>query len=166
MKLWSYHLVTNVAALDTANTSTTSWVNVGRFSNIYTFIVWCYCIGNRFCGPNKCISHGASFPVACESCSGCNSWGLLLGESPYEFHLLYRRGYATEKQKGLLLVEKLDYIQSKVLRGIFSVISKPLRKVGKMINKVSLLFNLANAILFDQKKICMYCSFTTSLQAL
>lgn len=48
----------------------------------------------------------------------------------------YRRGYATEKQKGLLLVEKLDYIQSVVLRGIFSTISKPLRKVGKLINKV------------------------------
>lgn len=58
------------------------------------------------------------------------------GQFAYEFYLLYRRGYATEKQKGFLLVEKLDYIQSKVLQGIFSIISKPLRKVGKMINKV------------------------------
>nr|VDD03935.1 unnamed protein product [Brassica oleracea] len=49
--------------------------------------------------------------------------------------IVFRRGYATEKQKGLLLVEKLDYIQSIVLRGIFSTISKPLRKVGKLINK-------------------------------
>ncbi|KAJ4892488.1 hypothetical protein Rs2_32236 [Raphanus sativus] len=49
--------------------------------------------------------------------------------------IVFRRGYATEKQKGLLLVEKLDYIQSIVLRGIFSTISKPLRKVGKIINK-------------------------------
>ncbi|CAF2093308.1 unnamed protein product [Brassica napus] len=49
--------------------------------------------------------------------------------------IVFRRGYATEKQKGLLLVEKLDYIQSVVLRGIFSTISKPLRKVGKLINK-------------------------------
>lgn len=61
---------------------------------------------------------------------------VLYGESAYEFHLLYRRGFATEKEKGLLLVEKLDYIQSKVLQGIFSTIAKPLRKVGKLINKV------------------------------
>ncbi|KAL0720216.1 hypothetical protein Bca4012_034815 [Brassica carinata] len=53
--------------------------------------------------------------------------------------IVFRRGYATEKQKGLLLVEKLDYIQSIVLRGIFSTISKPLRKVGKLINKESYL---------------------------
>ncbi|CAH2057637.1 unnamed protein product [Thlaspi arvense] len=49
--------------------------------------------------------------------------------------IVFRRGYATEKQKGLLLVEKLDYIQSIVLRRTFSTISKPLRKVGKLINK-------------------------------
>ncbi|KAL1189249.1 hypothetical protein V5N11_014742 [Cardamine amara subsp. amara] len=49
--------------------------------------------------------------------------------------IVFRRGYATEKEKGLLLVEKLDYIQSIVLRGIFSTISKPLRKVGILINK-------------------------------
>ncbi|XP_010506707.1 PREDICTED: uncharacterized protein LOC104783275 [Camelina sativa] len=49
--------------------------------------------------------------------------------------IVFRRGYATEKEKGLLLVEKLDYIQSKVLQVIFSTITKPLRKVGKLINK-------------------------------
>ncbi|EOA26761.1 hypothetical protein CARUB_v10022846mg [Capsella rubella] len=49
--------------------------------------------------------------------------------------IVFRRGYATEKEKGLLLVEKLDYIQSKVLQGIFSTIAKPLRNVGKLINK-------------------------------
>ncbi|EFH58351.1 hypothetical protein ARALYDRAFT_904162 [Arabidopsis lyrata subsp. lyrata] len=49
--------------------------------------------------------------------------------------IVFRRGFATEKEKGLLLVEKLDYIQSKVLQGIFSTIAKPLRKVGKLINK-------------------------------
>ncbi|XP_010523859.1 PREDICTED: uncharacterized protein LOC104802107 isoform X2 [Tarenaya hassleriana] len=49
--------------------------------------------------------------------------------------IIFRRGYATERQKGLLLVEKLDFIQSKLLRGIFSIISKPLSKVGKWINK-------------------------------
>lgn len=56
-------------------------------------------------------------------------------------HLLYyRRGYATERQKGLLVVEKLDYLQSKLLQGIFFVISKPLGKVGTWINEVVLLF--------------------------
>ncbi|XP_039169974.1 uncharacterized protein LOC120294108 [Eucalyptus grandis] len=40
------------------------------------------------------------------------------------------RGYATERQKGLLLVEKLDYIQSKLLQGILVTISKPLGKLG------------------------------------
>ncbi|ANM61467.1 DUF3754 family protein, putative (DUF3754) [Arabidopsis thaliana] len=49
--------------------------------------------------------------------------------------IVFRRGFATEKEKGLLLVEKLDYIQSKVLQVIFSTIAKPLRKVGKLINK-------------------------------
>lgn len=51
-----------------------------------------------------------------------------------------RRGYATERQKGLLLVEKLDYIQSKLLRGIFFIISKPLGKLGSWINEVILCF--------------------------
>ncbi|XP_038684130.1 uncharacterized protein LOC119984326 isoform X4 [Tripterygium wilfordii] len=46
-----------------------------------------------------------------------------------------RRGYAAETQKGLLLVEKLDYIQSKLLRGIFSIISKPLGRIGKWIDE-------------------------------
>ncbi|XP_022757663.1 uncharacterized protein LOC111304903 [Durio zibethinus] len=48
--------------------------------------------------------------------------------------IIFRRGYATERQKGLLIVEKLDYLQSRLLRGIFSFISKPLGKVGKWIN--------------------------------
>ncbi|XP_010661543.1 uncharacterized protein LOC100254125 isoform X2 [Vitis vinifera] len=46
-----------------------------------------------------------------------------------------RRGYAAERQKGLLVVEKLDYLQSKLLQGIFFVISKPLGKVGTWINE-------------------------------
>lgn len=49
-----------------------------------------------------------------------------------------RRGYATERQKGLLIVEKLDYIQSKLLRGIFFIISKRLGKLGTWINEVIL----------------------------
>ncbi|KAH1073832.1 hypothetical protein J1N35_026160 [Gossypium stocksii] len=47
--------------------------------------------------------------------------------------IIFRRGYATERQKGLLIVEKLDYLQSRLLQGFFSIISKPLGKVGKWI---------------------------------
>ncbi|XP_019056116.1 PREDICTED: uncharacterized protein LOC104585793 isoform X2 [Nelumbo nucifera] len=49
--------------------------------------------------------------------------------------IIFRRGYTTEKQKGLLLVEKLDYLQSKLLQGIFFSLSKPLGKVGMWINE-------------------------------
>ncbi|GAB2280967.1 hypothetical protein Dimus_015584 [Dionaea muscipula] len=51
--------------------------------------------------------------------------------------VIFRRGYVTEKQKGLLVVEKLDYLQSKLLQEAFSIISKPLRMVVLWINKVS-----------------------------
>ncbi|GMH03970.1 hypothetical protein Nepgr_005809 [Nepenthes gracilis] len=50
--------------------------------------------------------------------------------------IIFRRGYATEKQKGLLIVEKLDYLQSKLLQELFSLVSKPLRKFGLWILKV------------------------------
>ncbi|XP_043718193.1 uncharacterized protein LOC122666133 isoform X2 [Telopea speciosissima] len=46
-----------------------------------------------------------------------------------------RRGYATERQQGLLVVEKLDYLQSKLLQKIFFILSKPLGKVGLWINE-------------------------------
>ncbi|OMO64147.1 hypothetical protein CCACVL1_21993 [Corchorus capsularis] len=49
--------------------------------------------------------------------------------------IIFRRGYSTERQKGLLIVEKLDYLQSRLLRGIFSILSKPLGKVGKWITQ-------------------------------
>ncbi|KAM5579845.1 hypothetical protein ABKV19_009550 [Rosa sericea] len=49
--------------------------------------------------------------------------------------IIYRRGYATERQKGLLLVEKLEYIQSKLLRGIFFIVSKPLGEIGSWITE-------------------------------
>uniref|UniRef100_A0A0E0L6S0 Uncharacterized protein n=1 Tax=Oryza punctata TaxID=4537 RepID=A0A0E0L6S0_ORYPU len=49
--------------------------------------------------------------------------------------IIFRRGYATERQKGLLLVEKLDYLQSKLLQNIFFALSKPLRKLGKWLNE-------------------------------
>lgn len=52
----------------------------------------------------------------------------------------HRRGYAAERQKGLLIVEKLDYLQSRLLRGIFFILSKPLGKLGSWITKVTLFF--------------------------
>ncbi|XP_021690736.2 uncharacterized protein LOC110672303 isoform X2 [Hevea brasiliensis] len=49
--------------------------------------------------------------------------------------IIFRRGYATERQKGLLIVEKLDYIQSILLKRLFFIVSKPLEKVGKWIKE-------------------------------
>ncbi|KAI4974174.1 hypothetical protein ZWY2020_047454 [Hordeum vulgare] len=49
--------------------------------------------------------------------------------------IIFRRGYSTESQKGLLLVEKLDYLQSKLLQKIFFSLSKPLGKLGKWTNE-------------------------------
>ncbi|KAK6161637.1 hypothetical protein DH2020_005018 [Rehmannia glutinosa] len=46
-----------------------------------------------------------------------------------------RRGYATERQKGLLIAEKLDYLQSKLLQKIFFLIAKPLGRVGVWLNE-------------------------------
>ncbi|KAH1144760.1 hypothetical protein GLYMA_15G001000v4 [Glycine max] len=55
--------------------------------------------------------------------------------------IIFRRGYATEKQKGLLLiVEKLDYLQSKLLRRTFFSISKPLTKLGTWMSEVIFLW--------------------------
>ncbi|PIN22055.1 hypothetical protein CDL12_05240 [Handroanthus impetiginosus] len=50
--------------------------------------------------------------------------------------IIFRRGYTTERQKGLLIVEKLDYLQSKLLQNLFSVIAKPLRRFGFWLNEV------------------------------
>ncbi|KAI3813946.1 hypothetical protein L1987_18681 [Smallanthus sonchifolius] len=44
--------------------------------------------------------------------------------------IIFRRGYATERQKGLLIVEKLDYLQSKLLQALFFGISEPLGKIS------------------------------------
>ncbi|GAB2213956.1 hypothetical protein Droror1_Dr00018284 [Drosera rotundifolia] len=49
--------------------------------------------------------------------------------------IIFRRGYVTEKEKGLLIGEKLDYLQSKLLQGAFSIVSKPLRILGLWINQ-------------------------------
>lgn len=52
------------------------------------------------------------------------------------YDAIFRRGYSTEKQKGMLIVEKLDYLQSKVLLEIFGLISKPLMTIGLWIKEV------------------------------
>ncbi|GKB22633.1 MAP protein, partial [Tanacetum coccineum] len=44
--------------------------------------------------------------------------------------IIFRRGYATERQNGLLIGEKLDYLQSKILQALFFGISKPLGQIG------------------------------------
>ncbi|XP_010941110.1 uncharacterized protein [Elaeis guineensis] len=49
--------------------------------------------------------------------------------------IIFRRGYATERQKGLLIVEKLDYLQSKLLQKIFFILSRPLKKIGSWFNE-------------------------------
>ncbi|WOL05134.1 hypothetical protein Cni_G13857 [Canna indica] len=49
--------------------------------------------------------------------------------------IIFRRGYATERQQGLLLVEKLDYLQSKLLQEIFFRLSKPMKQIGKWLNE-------------------------------
>ncbi|KAK2649890.1 hypothetical protein Ddye_017379 [Dipteronia dyeriana] len=56
--------------------------------------------------------------------------------------IIFRRGYATERQKGLLIVEKLDYVQSRLLQRIFFIISKPLEKVSEWISEVIFFFPL------------------------
>ncbi|KAK7389349.1 hypothetical protein VNO78_24274 [Psophocarpus tetragonolobus] len=50
--------------------------------------------------------------------------------------IIFRRGYATEKQEGLLIVEKLDYLQSKFLQTTFFVLSKPLTKLGTWMSEL------------------------------
>ncbi|KAJ4727971.1 DUF3754 family protein [Melia azedarach] len=56
-----------------------------------------------------------------------------------ELECLYKVTYCEdmqlERQKGLLIVAKLDYLQSRLLQRIFFIISKPLGKVGKWISE-------------------------------
>ncbi|CAL9058082.1 unnamed protein product [Musa banksii] len=49
--------------------------------------------------------------------------------------IIFRRGYATERQKGFLIVEKLDYLQSKLLQEIFFNLSKPVKRIGRWLNE-------------------------------
>ncbi|KAL5719347.1 hypothetical protein ACHQM5_012139 [Ranunculus cassubicifolius] len=50
--------------------------------------------------------------------------------------IIFRRGYATQTQKGLLIGEKLDYLQSKLLQRVIFSFSKPLGKLGLLIKEV------------------------------
>ncbi|EPS61221.1 hypothetical protein M569_13578, partial [Genlisea aurea] len=49
--------------------------------------------------------------------------------------IVFRRGYTTEQQKGLLIAEKLDYLQAKLLQKLFSLVSKPLGRFGMWFNE-------------------------------
>lgn len=49
--------------------------------------------------------------------------------------IIFRRGYTTEIQEGLLIGEKFDYLQSRLLQKTFSSLSQPLLKTGMWINK-------------------------------
>ncbi|XP_075511913.1 uncharacterized protein LOC142547478 isoform X2 [Primulina tabacum] len=50
--------------------------------------------------------------------------------------IIFRRGYATEIQKGLLIAEKFEYLQSKLLQNFFFLIAKPLGRFGIWLNEV------------------------------
>ncbi|XP_051114771.1 uncharacterized protein LOC127240252 isoform X3 [Andrographis paniculata] len=51
--------------------------------------------------------------------------------------IIFRRGYAMERQEGLLIGEKLDYLQSKLLQSVFfPLIGKPLGKICVWLNEV------------------------------
>lgn len=49
--------------------------------------------------------------------------------------IIFRRGYATEKEQGMLVVDKLDYLQSRIIQACFGLVSKPLGKLGLWINE-------------------------------
>lgn len=58
--------------------------------------------------------------------------------------IIFRRGYNTEKQRGQLIVEKLDYLQSKILQAIFGLASEPLMKTGLWIKEMGCRFGLGS----------------------
>ncbi|XP_078447802.1 DUF3754 family protein, putative (DUF3754) isoform X2 [Wolffia australiana] len=49
--------------------------------------------------------------------------------------IIFRRGYTTEREKGFLIIEKLDYLQSRLLQKILFGVSRPLRRLGILINE-------------------------------
>ncbi|XP_042031368.1 uncharacterized protein LOC121778126 isoform X3 [Salvia splendens] len=50
--------------------------------------------------------------------------------------IVFRRGYTTERQKGLLIAEKLDYLQSKLLQNIIFLIAKPMGRLGVWLDEI------------------------------
>ncbi|KAL1533161.1 hypothetical protein AAHA92_33085 [Salvia divinorum] len=50
--------------------------------------------------------------------------------------IVFRRGYTTERQKGLLIAEKLDYLQSKFLQNIIFLIAKPMGRLGVWFDEI------------------------------
>ncbi|XP_042035688.1 uncharacterized protein LOC121782048 isoform X3 [Salvia splendens] len=50
--------------------------------------------------------------------------------------IVFRRGYTTERQKGLLIAEKLDYLQSKLLQNIIFLIAKPTGRLGVWLDEI------------------------------
>lgn len=61
--------------------------------------------------------------------------------------IIFRRGYATERQSGLLIAEKLDYLQSKLLQEIFFNLSIPLKEFGKWLYEALKGFNMAQSVM-------------------
>eukprot|EP00252_Welwitschia_mirabilis_P026698 TRINITY_DN8836_c1_g1_i1.p1 TRINITY_DN8836_c1_g1~~TRINITY_DN8836_c1_g1_i1.p1 ORF type:complete len:630 (+),score=105.43 TRINITY_DN8836_c1_g1_i1:201-2090(+) len=49
--------------------------------------------------------------------------------------IIFRRGYTTEKQEGLLLGEKFDYLQSRILQNLFGSLSQPVISLVLWINQ-------------------------------
>ncbi|XP_020703615.1 uncharacterized protein LOC110114912 [Dendrobium catenatum] len=60
--------------------------------------------------------------------------------------IIFRRGYATERQRGLLIAEKFDYLQSKLLQEIFFNLSRPLKQFGKWLYETLKGFNKAQSV--------------------
>lgn len=56
-------------------------------------------------------------------------------QAPSEIAIIFRRGYAAERQEGFLFGAKLDYIQSLLLRKVFNWFSRPLFRAGTWINQ-------------------------------
>ncbi|KAK8916800.1 hypothetical protein KSP39_PZI022443 [Platanthera zijinensis] len=66
----------------------------------------------------------------------------------FESHaIIFRRGYATERQKGLLIAEKFDYLQSKLLLEIFFNLSRPLKEFGKFLYEALSSFSKGRRVL-------------------
>ncbi|XP_050203845.1 uncharacterized protein LOC126653893 [Mercurialis annua] len=70
--------------------------------------------------------------------------------------IIFRRGYANERQKGLLIVEKLDYLQSVLLQRIFFLVSNPLGKIGKWIKEAIVDFSETQEVQDSVKRMTLW----------